>query len=315
MRGQAAEILETALTVASDLRVLATCRWPLGLSDHEMEQEVIPLIEEEARDVFVSHLEYPAHRLEAQETWKQPDSPIRQIVRMSERHPQSLQLDPDSSNGGAGTFEMLRPMLEFARKKYEAANHKEWEKAWIEFWRQRVAAWNEWISGRLPEGVDLPEDQRGAAGARQQRLATALFERTGPNWLAVFEHAAKTNGPLTRWFLLELFSFCQLSGQLILLKTLAQQAVTVLRASGPEEDLAACLGTLGNVQRALGEREEAQKSYQEALKVYFRLFSQWPRAFRQNLLIALRNYTTVTEERDDDPWWQLYKRLQGGGAN
>ncbi|MSS72637.1 MAG: tetratricopeptide repeat protein [Candidatus Latescibacteria bacterium] len=403
VRDRATAALETALTVASDLRILATCRWPLGLSDYETEQEVIPMAEDEARDVFVSHLDSPApaHLFEIQETWEQPDSIIRQIVQMSGRHPQSLQLlarqmrrkgmtleklrdeahedllkvlthpfaqddekdrlkkvevsyelsyrhlsdhgkrlfeklsrlpggvwcgkfaehsldwhnllgegwretlekeldyfalvhyEPDGPGGETGVFEMLRPMLEFAWKKYEAAKHGEWEKTWIEFWRQRVGAWDEWISGRLPDEADVPEDQRGAAGARQQQLATALFARTKANWLAVFEHAAKTDGPLTRWFLLELVTFCELSGQRILLRTLAQQAVTVLHASGPEENLASCLVTLGNVQRDLGEREEAKESYQEALEIYRRFAKVHPAAFDQAVAMTLNNLGTV----------------------
>ena len=27
-------------------------------------------------------------------------------------------------------------------------------------------------------------------------------------------------------------------------------------------------------------------------------------------MIVLRNYTGITEEDDEDPWWQLWKRLQ-----
>ena len=34
----------------------------------------------------------PVHRLEVKEIWEQPDSAIRQLVRMSGRHPQSLRL-------------------------------------------------------------------------------------------------------------------------------------------------------------------------------------------------------------------------------
>lgn len=91
-RRKTAEILETVLTAAPQLRILATCRWELGLADHEYELEVPPMSEEESRDVFASHLEDPTHKLEVQETWEQPDSPIRQLVQMSGRHPQSLRL-------------------------------------------------------------------------------------------------------------------------------------------------------------------------------------------------------------------------------
>uniref|UniRef100_UPI001177B375 tetratricopeptide repeat protein n=1 Tax=Candidatus Entotheonella palauensis TaxID=93172 RepID=UPI001177B375 len=89
---RATEILERMLTTSGSLRMLVTCRWPLGLSDHEYQMEIPPMQEEEARDVFLSHLESPQHRVEVQETWAQPDSPIRHLIRMSGYHPQSLRL-------------------------------------------------------------------------------------------------------------------------------------------------------------------------------------------------------------------------------
>ena len=407
VRGQTEEILETALTAAPDLRVLGTCRWPLGLADHEMELGVPPMAEDEGRDVFVSHLDSAAHRFEVKETWDQPDSAIRQLVRMSGRHPQSLRLlarqmgrpgmtldrlrdearedllkvladplasddeenrlkkvevsyqlsyrhlseegkrlferlcrlpggvwcgesaeklmdwhdllgskwreimekeldyfalvhfEPEGSNGGAGTFEMLPPMLEFARRKYDAADHGEWEKTWIEFWRQRVGAWSRWISGRLSEGVDLSENQRKAAGTAQQQVATQLFARTQPNWLAIFDHAANTDGPLTRWFLQRLVSFCQLSGQRILLRNLAQRPMNVLRTSGPEKDLAACLLTLGNAWRDLGEWEAARESYIEALEICRRFGKIHPAASEPNVATTLNNLGLVLNDLGD----------------
>jgi hypothetical protein len=40
------------------------------------------------------------------------------------------------------------------------------------------------------------------------------------------------------------------------------------------------------------------------------LAGQWPKAFERNLRIVLRNYTTVTREKAEDPWWQLWRRLE-----
>ena len=48
--------------------------------------------EDEACEVFISHLDDLAHQLEARATWSQPTSPIRQLIQMSGRHPQSLRL-------------------------------------------------------------------------------------------------------------------------------------------------------------------------------------------------------------------------------
>ncbi|MBC8236068.1 AAA family ATPase [bacterium] len=410
-------ILETMLTIAPNLRILATCRWQLGLADHELELGIPPMVEEEARDVFVSHLDSHVHRLEVKETWKQPDSAIRQLVQMSGHHPQSLRLlarqmgrpgmtldklrneahtdlmkvladplatkdeddrlkkvevsyelsyrhlsedgqrlfewlarlpsgvwcgelaeqaiqwhellgdnwretmekeldyfalvhfEPENLNGGGGTFEMLTPMREFALKKYQASDHAQWEAKWIEFWGQRVEAWNQFISGRLPEQIELPEDERRMMGAYQRKLATVLFERTQPNWLALLEHALRNDASLTKWILLEIISFCQLSGQNVLLKSLSELVVNILRMSNQEENLAPCLGTLGNVQRALGESEAARESFKEALNLYLPYVSRWAAAFEQNFRIFLRNYTNITPEDSNDQWWQLWKRL------
>ena len=418
VRGRTGEILETALTAAPGLRILATCRWPLGLADYETDLEVPPMTEDEARDVFVSHLDSPAHKLEVAHTWDRPDSAIRQLVRMSGRHPQSLRLlarqacrpamtldrlrdearedllkvltdplaaddeqdrikkvevsyalsyrhlsdngkrlferlshlpggvwcgefpervipwdallgegwrevmekeldyyalvhyEPDGPNGEAGAFQMLPSMVEFAGKNYAASDHGEWEKTWIDFWQQRIGAWNNWISGRLPDDVDLPEDRRREAGAQQQQLATELFAQAEPNWLAAFGHIVQTDASQVREFLLDLVSFYKLSGRRVLLKTLSQQAVDTLRASGPEEDLAACLGTLGTVHRDLGDRDAARECYTEALEIYAPLFAKWPQAFGRNLLVVLRNYTNVTEESPEDPWWRMWKQFQ-----
>ena len=85
-------VLETLLASARELRILATCRWPLDLPQHEAVVPVAPLSEEDSRDVFLSHTHDPVARLQVRETWEQETSPIRQLIRLSGRHPQSLQL-------------------------------------------------------------------------------------------------------------------------------------------------------------------------------------------------------------------------------
>ncbi|MBM3237049.1 tetratricopeptide repeat protein [Candidatus Poribacteria bacterium] len=401
VRKDTEKILETILTVAPNLRILATCRWQLGLADHELELEMPPMVEDDARDVFLSHLDSPVHQLEARETWEQPNSAIRQLVKLSGRHPQSLRLlarqmrrpgttidrlrheaytdlmkvltdplatededdrlkkvalsyefsyrhlsengklmfermarlpggvwcgelaeqaiqwhelleenwreimereldyfalvhfEPGDSGGGSGVFEMLTPMREFALKKYRAADHTQWEAKWLEFWRQRIQPWNQLISGELPEGIELPEAGRLAMGTLQRQIGVTLFEHTQPNWLALMEHALQRDVSLAHWLLLEIVSFCQLSGQNVLLKALSEAVVNVLRRSGQEEDLAPCLGTLGTVQSDLGEGEAARASYTEALEIYRRLAQRHPAAFEQYVATTLNNLGTV----------------------
>ncbi|MDP6504424.1 MAG: hypothetical protein QF886_12450 [Planctomycetota bacterium] len=79
--------METTLTAALNLRILVTCRWPLGPADHETKQEVPSMAEDEARDVFSSHFDSSAHRFEVKETWEELDSAIRQLIRITGRQP------------------------------------------------------------------------------------------------------------------------------------------------------------------------------------------------------------------------------------
>jgi tetratricopeptide (TPR) repeat protein len=397
VRHRVTHLLETALTIVPTLRILATCRWPLDLADHELPLEVPPMHEDEARDVFISHVDEPAHCLEARQTWSQPESPIRQLIRMSGRHPQSLRLlarqmgrrgmtlaalrdeahadllavlqeplvndsdqdrlkkvqvsyelsyrhlseegkrlfarlcrlpggiwcgdlpehwldwhallgdnwrtvlekeldyfalvhyEPSGESDDTGAFAMLPPMLEFARQKYASGDQHDWESTWIDFWQQHIGAWNQLLSGRLPDNVDIPEDQRSAMGAARRQLATVLFEHTQQNWLAVFEYLVHTDGSAAKSLLLGLVSFCQLTGQLVLLRHLSQQAVEFLRTCNAEEDLAACLGTLGNRHRALGDWEAVRDAYTEALAIYRRLARQHPAAFDAYVATTLNN--------------------------
>ena len=401
VRAGVTHILEMVLTSCPTLRILATCRWPVGVADHEFSLEIPPMHEDEARDVFISHLEEPVHRLEAHSTWSQPDSPMRQLIRMSGRHPQSLRLlarqmrrkgltlatlrdeahadllavlrdplanDTDQdrlkkvevsyalsyrhlsdegkrlfaqlsrfpggiwcgesperflnwqelfgehwrtivqneldyfallhydADGDTGTFTMLPPMLEFARKKYAESDQRDWETTWITFWRTQIGNWDQALSGRLPDDIEVPEEQRGLLGTVMQQSAKALFTYTQANWRVVFEHLVPTDGVAAASFLLNLVSFCQLTGQLVLLKNLAHQVVDSLRISKAEEALASCLGTLGNALRDLGERDAARSAYTEALAIRRRLAQQHPAAFEPDVAMTLNNLGIVLRD-------------------
>jgi hypothetical protein len=78
--------------------------------------------------------------------------------------------------------------------------------------------------------------------------------------------------------------------------------------------LAPPLETLGNVLRDLGEREAARRSLEGALRICFAKAGQSPAAFRQKFFIVLRNYVGVTPEKPDDPWWQIWRRLNKDGS-
>jgi tetratricopeptide (TPR) repeat protein len=92
VREEMRSILETLLGASPELRILATCRWPVNLAESEATIPIGPLSDEDSRDVFASHVESPVHQLEIRETWEKPDSPIRQLIFLSGRHPQSLRL-------------------------------------------------------------------------------------------------------------------------------------------------------------------------------------------------------------------------------
>lgn len=221
---------------------------------------------------------------------------------------------PEPGNGEGGVFEMLPPMVEFAAQKYQDSEYGAWEKTWVGFWRQQIGTWDQGLSGRLPDGIEVAQEDRRAVAERRQEEAKILFGRTEANWLHLFSYALEKDCSLTKELLLKLVSFCELSGQRVLLRSTAQAAVQALRQSGSAEDLAPCIGTLGNVQSELGEREEAKDRFLEALQLYESLASRWPTAFMQYLFIVLRNYTTVAEENPTDRWWQLWKKLQEQAA-
>jgi hypothetical protein len=151
-------------------------------------------------------------------------------------------------NDQTGTFNLLSPMLEFARTKYSDSEQHEWEVLWLNFWRQCVSVWNHLLSARLPDTMDIPEDQRGAFGTYTQQVATELFASTQPNWLAAFEFLVQTDSVSAISLLLDVTSFCRLTGQRTLLKNLCQQPLGALRDTNAEEALASCLVTLVHVQ-------------------------------------------------------------------
>jgi tetratricopeptide (TPR) repeat protein len=105
------KFLQTLLNISPEIRVLATSRSPLGLGDHEFDLEVPPMDIEEAKDVFVSYLDSPIHRLEVEKLWEQPKSLIHELVEMSGYHPLSLKLL---------AFQMKRPGLSFEKLLSEA---------------------------------------------------------------------------------------------------------------------------------------------------------------------------------------------------
>ncbi len=409
-REQASAVLETALTATPALRVLATCRWPLGLGDHETVVKVPPLDEAEARDVFLSHLISPAHKAEVHRSWERSNSSIRQLIALSGRHPQSLRLlarqlerpgmtlerlckearadllkmlvdplaaddernrlkkveasyelsyrhlseagrqlferlshlpggiwcgqfpeyhlnwrellgenwravlekeldyyalvhyEPLDSAEGEGCFVMLPSMLEFARDKYRAAGGQDWEAGWIDFWRQRLGTWNEWIKGRVAEEMEATVESRGQLGMLMQQTAKRLFQQTQANWLAVFDAlAAVQECPTLRWLLLTVVRFMRLSGQRVLEWELAGRAVAVMRNAGADEDLAPCLGTLGNVLHDLGEHPQARQAFAEALAIYRRLAQQHPAAYEPDVAMTLNNLGAVLANLGERP--------------
>ena len=92
-RIEAGRLIEAALESAPSLRVLATCRWPLGLAEHELPIEVPPLRADEARDVFIENLVAPAHQAEVRATWGRSDGAARELIgKLSGRHPHALVL-------------------------------------------------------------------------------------------------------------------------------------------------------------------------------------------------------------------------------
>lgn len=108
-RIEAERLIEAALDSAPSLRVLATCRWPLGLAEHERPIEVPPLRADEARDVFIENLAGPAHQTEVRATWDRPDSAVRELIdRLSGRHPHAMVLLARQMRRPGMTLQMLR---------------------------------------------------------------------------------------------------------------------------------------------------------------------------------------------------------------
>jgi tetratricopeptide (TPR) repeat protein len=170
---------------------------------------------------------------------------FREILDQELRSFALVHFEPEGATGGGGTYELLAPMKEYAQRLYRQSDQKDWESSWLDFWRQRITAWNGWISGRLSDGDDLPEDQRQVAGALQQQVAIALFARTQASWMSVFDYLAARDCLATCRLLLELVSFCELSGQRQLLRILSQRAVDLLRAASSGDKIIGSAATLG----------------------------------------------------------------------
>ena len=158
--------------------------------------------------------------------------------------------------------------------------------------------------GRSVELGQLPEAPAEVRAKAQEALETLLTAAPA------LRHLAESDPELTGWFLLKLKPFHTLTGQPQQAKILAEKAVESNKSGGSDENLAPCLGTLGTVQSALGEREAARDSYQEALEIYRRLAMQWPKAFANKLYQTLKNYAAVTDEHPDDPWWALWRQFE-----
>ena len=134
---------------------------------------------------------------------------------------------------GTSFFRMLPAMVELSTEKFEVLKDDEWEKRWTQFWGERLATWNQLISGKVPEEKGkLDAEARGAAGSRMQSLAASLLAGTQGNWLALFEFARESDPRLCTSLLLDVVPFLQLTGQRLLARELATQAVAALRAGG-----------------------------------------------------------------------------------
>lgn len=394
LRGETRAVVEKLLGVAPRLRILATCRWPIGLAEDERIVAVLPLSEEDARDVFLSHLEKPEHVHEVRATWGQEESPARRLIRLSGRHPQSLRLlvrqlrrpglslerlcaeahenllgklvDPyaagdeedrrykversyelsyrhlsdagqllfarlarfpsgiwcgdfpeqaigwhevlgedwkvlmerdldffalvhfEDDRVGTGFYRMLPSMLELARKKLSERRDAGWCDVWITFWRVRLKAWNKLLEGKVSN------DLTGLANAPMvgevgRQAAIALFSGTQVSWLELFDFVRRHKPYAIKSVVLNVVPFTQWVGQRISGLELAQMAVIALRALDSEAALAACLGTLGNVQSSLGEHQAAAVSYGESLEIYRSLAYQHPAAFDADIAMTLNN--------------------------
>ena len=195
---------------------------------------------------------------------------------------------------GTSFFRMLPAMVELSAEKFEVLKDDEWEKRAVQFWQQRLNAWNQLVSGKVPEEMgELDQAGRSASGSLFQNLAVSLFAGTQGNWQALFESAREKDPPLCKWVLLEVVPFLRLTGQRLLGRELATQAAAVLRAPDMEKQLAPTLVTLGNAQFELGERSAAGASLEEALEIYRGLAEQHPAAFEPDVATTLNNLGSV----------------------
>ncbi len=404
-------VLETLLDASPIARVLCTCRWPLGLGNYEKVLDVPPMVEDEALEVFLAHLQSPAHQIQVRQSWDVPESNARKlIIELAGLHPLSLYLlarqldgvpgmtlsrlaaeaekclmdmlkdphvkddeashrhakasmtfelsrrhlgepasqlferlsqmpsgiwcgpladdlikwhellggdwrqliekeldyfglvhfEPDHQFREHGAFVMLAPVRQFASEKYLAADHSQWRAEWTEFWGSRVGLWDELLSGRLPDGIDLPPEERARVSYTQRAVANALFERNDANIRTVFDRAFQTGDiRRVRTIMLGMVDFMRLGGYLIRCKGMAEKAVSLAKGKGSPDDLASMLGTLGNVLVPLGDREGAKTAFEEALKIYRRLAAEHPAAFEPDVAMAINNLGNVLSDLGD----------------
>ena len=86
---------------------------------------------------------------------------------------------------GTSFFRMLPAMVELSAEKFEVLKDDEWEKRAVQFWQQRLNAWNQLVSGKVPE--EMGElDQAG-----RYRLGQPLPE---PGRLTLCRDAGKLAG-------------------------------------------------------------------------------------------------------------------------
>ena len=281
-----------------------------------------PLSEEDSRDVFLSHVVRPAVALEVRETWEQETSPIRQLIRLSGRHPQSLQLLAGQLRRPGMDLTKLRDeahanLLDVLKDPYATDDDDD---------RQLRARHTFELSYR-----HLSDPARNLF-ARLSRLPAGIWcgempERfieweklLGDDWKQVIEKELDyfsvghfEDGPEGTSFFRMLPAMVELSAEKF--QDLNDDEWEKRRAQFWKERLSpwnalVSGNNLGNVQSAVGERAAAQVSYEEALEIYWPLCQKTPQAYGQNFFTALHNYTKVAPETPDDRWWQLWKTMQ-----
>jgi tetratricopeptide (TPR) repeat protein len=406
IRRETLDLLEAVLDAAPGLRVLATCRWPLGLSEREATYEVPPLSDDDALTVFRAHLRNDEQVDQAGRDWQQnPDGPTRRLVRLAGRNPQCLQLlacqlrrpgmtlerlrqeaeadllralqDPYSDDneldrlrrldvscelsyrhlssaartlfqwlsflpGGvwAGevadvfipwhlllgddwrrvmdselvyfalaryeeepsssvTYLLAPPILEFARRKYDAVPDLTWERRWAEFWRARVSDWDARGRTYLFDDGRVPDEQRPDVEFRFERAVMDVLTRTQPNWMRAHDHCLRHAPPAAATFVLKVAQYCDLMGQSSLLASMARQTIEALRPLDAPLQLAECLTTYSLALEKIGRQDEARPAYEEAIGIARARVDTDPSGWKPVLGRALLNLAGNLLKQDD----------------